>query len=451
MSDHRSYNPLQASCEDTGLANGIWPSPTIPSPASQHISTPENLLNMWEEQAVNVHYPAGAYDSPGQNLEIEAEAPDFDQLQYSYPLPPGISSRASVGSAYPQEGTDAGSGCIDRFPHPHITQHFSAQFRFGGLPISRILLAQNGSTTDGLSPEDQHPPQGPDYNPNAYTDGGVQWSPDPEPTYQPHPSITQPQVHFDNAWETPTHLREGDEGEGSLSHPAGIEGNRSTAPVPMDSSQAEANHSRNWNRSKSKQKATPYERGTGGKRRRNRVKKPRDPATLEYIPADPSKPLGGRPGLQAVLQTKYYCESTQKGREGLLSPIDFTVMKGNEGIKLTDALNMNYSHLDGRDDPMFVEVDAGPSVSLRIEFMRHQSGIEKARQIPTMNHKKNRDHITRQKLGHDVAKIIKAHLEPAEKGDLFHISFDNMYLVRLHHVSHASYQPEVWCETPAAS
>ena len=67
-----------------------------------------------------------------------------------------------------------------------------------------------------------------------------------------------------------------------------------------------------------------------------------------------------------MLQTKYYCESTQKGREGLLPPIDFTV-DGNEGIKLTDALNMNYSHLDGRDASMFVDGDAGPSVSLRIE------------------------------------------------------------------------------------
>lgn len=68
-------------------------------------------------------------------------------------------------------------------------------------------------------------------------------------------------------------------------------------------------------------------------------------------------------------QTKYQCESAQKGWEPL-PPIDFAV-KGKEGItegiNLDVALNMNSSPLDGRDDLMFMDAKTGNSVSLRIE------------------------------------------------------------------------------------
>ena len=76
-----------------------------------------------------------------------------------------------------------------------------------------------------------------------------------------------------------------------------------------------------------------------------------------------------RPDLRAVQQTKYQCDSTQKNWDPL-PPIDFAV-KAEEGIKeginLNDALNMNSSPLDGRDDPMFMDGQTGNSVSLRIK------------------------------------------------------------------------------------
>ncbi|KAF9785292.1 hypothetical protein BJ322DRAFT_1108747 [Thelephora terrestris] len=318
-----------------------------------------------------------------QDLETQEHIPVGDPSQAfgvpTYPQAP----------TYPQEGTDAGSGRSDGYPQRNT---FSSLLWTGEITL--------------------------DHN---------EW-------YQPDYPIREPQLDFGGIWSIPLHLHEVDEGEGSLSHPAGIEGNQSTAPVPANSSRAEANLPENRSPNKGKQRPAQDEIGQG----RNRGEKPRGSSTLESIPADPSKPLGGRPGFKAVTQTKYYPETAQKSQEHL-PPVDFTV-QGNAGIRLTDALNMNFSHLDGRDDLMFVEGDAGPSVSLRIDFQGHKSGSKKAKQISTMNHKKNRGPITRQKLAHDVAKIIGAHLQWAS----FHVVFEDMYLVRLHQVSHASWQPEVW-------
>jgi hypothetical protein len=70
------------------------------------------------------------------------------------------------------------------------------------------------------------------------------------------------------------------------------------------------------------------------------------------------------PQFQVVPQLKYYCESTQKGFRPL-PPLYFTV-EGNEGIKISNTMNMTFAHLYGPNDPMFVEGDTGPSVSLRI-------------------------------------------------------------------------------------
>jgi hypothetical protein len=66
-----------------------------------------------------------------------------------------------------------------------------------------------------------------------------------------------------------------------------------------------------------------------------------------------------------VKQFKYQCENAQKGW-GPLPSIDFTVL-GQEGINLTDAINRNFSNLEGRDDPMFEGESTGNSVSCRID------------------------------------------------------------------------------------
>ena len=70
-----------------------------------------------------------------------------------------------------------------------------------------------------------------------------------------------------------------------------------------------------------------------------------------------------------VEQTVYQPRSVQKGWQPLPS-IGFTILEEErklEGISLEDALNQRYSHLDGRDDPMFKDESIGNSVSCRME------------------------------------------------------------------------------------
>lgn len=68
-------------------------------------------------------------------------------------------------------------------------------------------------------------------------------------------------------------------------------------------------------------------------------------------------------------QIKYKCETMQKDWTPL-PPIPFTV-QGHEGIDLGNAMQMNYSHLEHRDDPMFTDGATGGSISLRMEVRAH--------------------------------------------------------------------------------
>ena len=71
-----------------------------------------------------------------------------------------------------------------------------------------------------------------------------------------------------------------------------------------------------------------------------------------------------RPDLCKVEQVTYKCDFQQKKRIEHL-PIDFRV-QGKEGIKLADAVNLHFSNLEGRDDPMFTDQSIGNSVSCRM-------------------------------------------------------------------------------------
>ena len=94
-----------------------------------------------------------------------------------------------------------------------------------------------------------------------------------------------------------------------------------------------------------------------------------------------------------VGQVLYRCKTQQKGWAPLPS-IEFRV-QGEEGMSLTDALNIRFDGPDGRDDLMFTHDNIGNSVSCRIAvrgFCGHtsiatQSVIRLVHWIPRVRHK----------------------------------------------------------------
>lgn len=163
------------------------------------------------------------------------------------------------------------------------------------------------------------------------------------------------------------------------------------------------------------------------------------PPRLQQGPTQPTLP--SPPELRIVPQDKYKCANSQ-GDWNRIPDIHFRV-KGTEGIKLTDAMNIHFDGPDGRDDPMFTDDNVGNSVSCRIAFQGCRPC--RARQIVTTNHKKERARITRKKLAEYVAKRIKMYLEDLkDHGTPCPIHFEDMVLTRLVRVAQASWQPEVW-------
>ena len=75
--------------------------------------------------------------------------------------------------------------------------------------------------------------------------------------------------------------------------------------------------------------------------------------------------LPTRPDLRIVEQILYNRDNPRGGWAPLHS-IDFAV-DGQEGIKLTDAMNLRFNGPDGRDHPMFTHESIGNSVSCRME------------------------------------------------------------------------------------
>lgn len=63
-------------------------------------------------------------------------------------------------------------------------------------------------------------------------------------------------------------------------------------------------------------------------------------------------------------QVQYQSKSVQKGQTPL--PSIYFNANGVEGINLTDAMDLRFDGLDGRDDPMFVDRSVGRAISCRI-------------------------------------------------------------------------------------
>jgi len=132
-------------------------------------------------------------------------------------------------------------------------------------------------------------------------------------------------------------------------------------------------------------------------------------------------------------------------------PILFHV-NGRPGVNMGDVLRNEFMGLDGRDDLMFQDgVDA---FSCRLMFPGYP--LNSKPQIFTRHWNKDRDPITRSTLAYHVARKLEHYLGSMasshsinnstdkrwEIGKGF-MTLDNMFLVRLEHVSKGSYQPEI--------
>jgi len=114
---------------------------------------------------------------------------------------------------------------------------------------------------------------------------------------------------------------------------------------------------------------------------------------------------------------------------------------------MKDALDKNFKHLVGREDPM---LSYGTAISLRFEFEGYESWT---RQVKTRDSRKIPHPIPREKLAHEVAKKLAAFLRRQVKLDetnclsdeaasLNSVKLEDLVLVRLDHVSKASWQPQ---------
>jgi len=133
-------------------------------------------------------------------------------------------------------------------------------------------------------------------------------------------------------------------------------------------------------------------------------------------------------------------------------PILFHV-DGRPGVNMGDALRNVFAGLDGRDDPMFQ--DAGDAFSCRLLFPGYP--LNSKPQIFTKRWNKDHNPITRSALAYNIARKLKSYLDLMasshslggsidkqwEIGEGF-MTLDNMFLVRLEHVTKGSYQPEIW-------
>ncbi|KAJ8515718.1 hypothetical protein ONZ45_g6883 [Pleurotus djamor] len=145
----------------------------------------------------------------------------------------------------------------------------------------------------------------------------------------------------------------------------------------------------------------------------------------------------------------------------LEAPIYFyTSTSGGDvcGISLQDALHSKVKQLHGRDETVFQQ--RGPSVSIRLEWPGYRQW---SRQIPTKDFRSPPGPITKAKLAKNVAKCVQRFIEERHNHMLEdesavkwrvgvnnnnrlvtnRITFDDLVLVSIHHVSMGSWQPQL--------
>jgi len=113
---------------------------------------------------------------------------------------------------------------------------------------------------------------------------------------------------------------------------------------------------------------------------------------------------------------------------------------------MKDALAKSFKNLVGREDPV---LPYGTAISLRFEFEGYESWT---RQVKTRDSRKIPHPIPREKLAHEVAKKLVTFLKKRQAKDemsrlseeavsLDSVDMEDLILVRLDHVSKASWQP----------
>lgn len=135
----------------------------------------------------------------------------------------------------------------------------------------------------------------------------------------------------------------------------------------------------------------------------------------------------------------------------LSSPILFYAEKPSElGIALEEILKKNSRRLSDRDDLVFE--GGGRTISVRIEWPGYPPWNC---QLPTRDYRKTPGPITKAKLAKNLATCIRrfiqkmaTHCMEAQSDPMWrisprHITFEDLTLVSLNHVSQGSWQPQL--------
>lgn len=153
-----------------------------------------------------------------------------------------------------------------------------------------------------------------------------------------------------------------------------------------------------------------------------------------------------RRSLEPLVPQRQYANSRRNRGVRNFKPepsIYFDTYSG-QGFPMKDALEKNFRTLVGREDPM----PYGTAISLRFEFEGYESWT---RQVKTRDSRRIPHPIPREKLAHEVAKRLVTFLNkkratigsPSEEAaHLNSVGVKDLVLVRLDHVSKASWQPQ---------
>ncbi|KAF9791031.1 hypothetical protein BJ322DRAFT_1208299 [Thelephora terrestris] len=158
-------------------------------------------------------------------------------------------------------------------------------------------------------------------------------------------------------------------------------------------------------------------------------------------------------------------ESARRQEQPTGSKVIEFVVNGEEGVRLSDALEGSWTGFEGRHDTFSFGDGGRLQILLRLHFVGCSpwkskarvtklgllSSISHASQVHTVTSAANRQPVTRAKLASEVAKSIRKFIarEKANGHDAVHpscgwgdVSLEDVFLTRMVRASQASWQPE---------